>query len=225
MKILQPIAIIASLLLLFSCTSNATSEESPISGMVKDGLRVLSVEIGNTDLEYTVYRGDYIVFEFSKAGNYNFTVEALEIDDFMPKPETEKPYVKMKKSGDYAFKLGEQSGLIHVLEFSEPHYKELTADEASEILSNTSPFLLDVRTSGEYDSGHIEGANLLPVQILSENLDKLEQYKNEDILLYCQSGNRSTVAAKILIDAGFTNIYNLRYGIGDWIKKGHSVVK
>jgi len=225
MKILQPISIIASFLLLFSCTSDAGSEESPISGELQDGLRILSVEIGNDDLEYTVYRGDYIVFDFSKAGNYQFIVPSLEIDALMPKPETEKPYVKMKKSGDYAFTLGEQSGQIHVLEFTEPHYREITASEASEILANTSPFLLDVRTQGEFDFGHIEGADLLPVQLLSQNLDKLEQYKNEDILLYCQSGNRSTVAAQILIDAGFTNIYNLRYGIGDWIKKGHPVEK
>jgi rhodanese-related sulfurtransferase len=41
------------------------------------------------------------------------------------------------------------------------------------------------------------------------------------ILIYCATGNRSTVASRILADLGFKRIYNLRYGVYDWARKGH----
>ena len=215
--------IIPFLFIFISSCMAKPADNSSLSGMIEDGLRILSVDEGSTELDFTIYRGDYIVFDFEKAGSYNFTVPSLEIDTIIPKSETEKPYVKMKESGEYSFTLGEREGIIRVLELVEPHYRELTAAEASNLLANTDPVIIDVRTPGEFENAHIAGAELLPVQVLADNLDKIMQYKDEDILLYCQSGNRSTVAAKILIDSGFTNISNLRYGIGDWIRKGNPV--
>lgn len=45
------------------------------------------------------------------------------------------------------------------------------------------------------------------------------------ILVYCATGNRSTVAAKILIDNGFKRIFNLRQGISGWERDKHPVVQ
>lgn len=223
MKYIKILSAIAIMSVNFSCSSQVADEGSDISGRLDDGLRILTVGNENDNLEFTVYRGDYIVFEFEEKGEFEFQIPALDINTTMPGPQGEKSYVKMKEAGEYSFKLGQKSGILSVLDLTEPNYREITAQEARDLLSNTDPFLLDVRTSGEYENAHISGASLLPVQILAENLSLLEKYKNEDILIYCQSGNRSTVAAKILLDAGFTNIYNLRYGIGDWIRKGHPV--
>jgi rhodanese-related sulfurtransferase len=223
MKSLKIIFLLTLFISTLSCSAQSAKDVSLISGKIKDGLRTLTVEKGNENLTFTVYRGDYIVFDFKEAGLYEIKIPAMEIETVMPKAETEKPYIKMKNSGEYAFTIGNREGLIKVLEFSEPHYQELTAAQASDLLGNTDPLILDVRTEGEYVTGHIQGANLLPVQIISQNLKQLEQFKNRDILIYCQSGNRSNVAATILIDAGFTNIYNLRNGIGDWIKNDYPV--
>lgn len=225
MKKLTVLIISIILISLFSCNSKVQAGEADISGSVESGLRILPIDSGNGDLNYTVYRGDYIVFDLPDSGRYEFTVSDLEISETLPKPETEKPYVKMKKSGEYSFTLGNRTGTIKVIELEEPNYTELTAAEASELMANTDPLIIDVRTEGEYAISRIEGAKLLPVQLISGNLDKLQQFKDEDILLYCQSGNRSTVAARIMLDGGFTNIYNLRYGIGDWASKGFPVEK
>jgi rhodanese-related sulfurtransferase len=50
-------------------------------------------------------------------------------------------------------------------------------------------------------------------------------YRNQDVLIYCATGNRSTVAAKILIDHGFKRIFNLRQGISGWEREQYPVVK
>jgi len=223
MKLLKMLFVIPLMLLLVSCTSQSEGQKNGISGRIENGLRILPVNRDNAELEYTVFRGDYIVFDFEEKGSYEMNIPSLEISTFMPKPDTEKPYIKMKQSGEFSFVLGQSKGIIKVIELTEPNYTELTAQETSDLLANTDPIIIDVRTNGEYEVSHLRGANLLPVQILSENLDRIEQYKNDDILLYCKSGNRSTVAAKILLDAGFTKIYNMRHGIGDWIRNGHPV--
>ena len=103
-------------------------------------------------------------------------------------------------------------------------YVEVTAKEANELIKSVNPFILDVRTDAEYATGHIPNSTVIPVQILSENLDKLEEYKDMPIFVYCRSGNRSTTASKILIEEGFTKVYNLKNGIGDWQNQGLPIV-
>jgi rhodanese-related sulfurtransferase len=189
---------------------------APISGTLENGLRMLDVPQIDTELVYTIYRGDYIVFDFSDEGSHAFWVPDLSIDQPMPRPASEKPYVKMSKSGDFPFSLGSNKGIFHVIELVDAQYRELSAVDAFEMINNVQPLIIDVRTPSEYSAGHIPGANLLPVQVFAENIGKLEQYKDENILIYCASGNRSTVAAKMLLDSGFTKIHNLRQGIGGW---------
>ena len=209
-----------SLVTLFSCSAEGSNE---VSGTIDGGLRVLQVQDKTADLEFTIYRGDYIVFDFENDGTYKFKVPELDVDTIMPAPEAEKSYIKMKKSGDYSFTLGSRNGVFHVLELVDASYHEVTAAEAEALIKNVNPIIIDVRTSGEYQSGHLSDSELLPVQVFADNIANLEKFKNEDILLYCASGNRSTVAARMLIDAGFTKVYNLRSGIGDWARKGHPV--
>lgn len=221
MKVIN-LLILSLFVLVFPLSAMGGSEDETtgVSGTIEGGLRLLQVEDGESELEFTIYRGDYIIFNFETAGSYEFKMPGLEIDEVMPKPSSEKPYVKMKKSGDYSFTLGERRGVFHVLELEASSYHELAADEAAALINNVNPVIIDVRTEGEYTSGHIPGANLLPVQVFADNLGKLEKFKDDDILLYCASGNRSTVAAKMLIDAGYSKVYNLRRGIGDWTRNG-----
>ncbi len=201
----------------FSCTAEGST---PMSGTLKGGLRYLPVESGREALEYRVYRGDYIVFDLEPGRKAAFTLPSQNTEFTLPRPEGETPYIKMKDSGTFPFTLDGKPGVLNVIELTESHYTELASRDAADFIGNTSPLILDVRTEGEYARGHIAGAELIPVQILSDNLDRLKDYKDRDILVYCASGNRSTVASRLLIDAGFQRVYNLRYGIGDWINKG-----
>ncbi|WP_282783619.1 rhodanese-like domain-containing protein [Phaeodactylibacter xiamenensis] len=77
--------------------------------------------------------------------------------------------------------------------------------------------LLDVRTPDEYNAGHIEGAELINffdedfVQQVESRFDK-----DEPLMLYCRSGNRSAKATAKLKAVGFKEIYDLKGGYKNW---------
>lgn len=68
--------------------------------------------------------------------------------------------------------------------------------------------VIDVRTPGEYATGHYTGAVNIPVQELESRLAEVGSDKKKAIVVYCASGMRSAQAAKILTAAGFTDVTN-----------------
>jgi phage shock protein E len=66
--------------------------------------------------------------------------------------------------------------------------------------------VIDVRTEAEWDTGHLEGALHIEWQDILNISSDIQ--KDEEIFLYCRSGNRSGKATKILIDAGYLNAKN-----------------
>ena len=74
-------------------------------------------------------------------------------------------------------------------------------------LVNEGAIILDVRTKGEYGSGHIKGSVNIPVDQLNKNLQKFKD-KKRPIITCCESGMRSASAKGILTSNGFTNVYN-----------------
>lgn len=79
--------------------------------------------------------------------------------------------------------------------------------------------LLDVRSAGEFQRGHIQKATLIPVEVLSKNLSKLQKEKNKKIIVYCQTGSRSVRASRILVKNGFTPL-NVKGGFVKWNEEG-----
>jgi len=73
--------------------------------------------------------------------------------------------------------------------------------------------ILDVRTKGEFESGHIRGAVNIPLDKLHVNMNKLKG-KNKAIITCCASGSRSATAKGVLTNNGFTNVHNG----GSWLK-------
>ena len=66
--------------------------------------------------------------------------------------------------------------------------------------------VIDVRTEAEWDTGHLEGALHIEWQDILKVPSDIQ--KDEEIFLYCRSGNRSGKATKILIEAGYVNAKN-----------------
>jgi len=92
----------------------------------------------------------------------------------------------------------------------------ISPEEAKEnINENSEIILLDVRTPSEYESEHIEGAVLLPLDQINEKASEVIPDKEEIYYVYCRSGNRSATAAQLLVDMGYENVYDLG-GIIDW---------
>lgn len=69
--------------------------------------------------------------------------------------------------------------------------------------------LLDVRTPGEFGSGHLDGAKNIPVGQLPQRIGDVDRDKDEDIVVYCRSGGRSSRAKRILEKEGFTAVHDL----------------
>ncbi|MDO9039838.1 MAG: rhodanese-like domain-containing protein [Bacteroidota bacterium] len=74
-------------------------------------------------------------------------------------------------------------------------------------LMKEGAIILDVRTKGEYGSGHIRGSVNIPVEQLHKNLQKFKD-KKRTIITCCESGMRSSSAKGILKSSGFINVHN-----------------
>lgn len=110
--------------------------------------------------------------------------------------------------------------------------KNVNVEEAKKMVEKDDVFVLDVRTPSEFNSSHVKGATLIPVtnasgsglspdNLLEARVDEVP--KNKKILVYCRSGHRSVSASKILINAGYEQVYNMEGGINAWIAAGYPV--
>jgi phage shock protein E len=101
--------------------------------------------------------------------------------------------------------------------------RHLDAKAFAQVMNQTGTVLLDVRTPAEYATGHIAKATNLDVQASTfasriASLDKSASYA-----LYCHSGNRSGVAGRQMIAAGFTTVVDLAGGVGAWTAAGNQL--
>ena len=95
-------------------------------------------------------------------------------------------------------------------------YYQITQDEAKEMMKkDDGHIIVDVRRQDEYDNGHIPEAVLIPNESISTTPPAELPDKDQVILIYCRSGNRSKQAAQKLADMGYNNIYEFG-GINTW---------
>lgn len=91
----------------------------------------------------------------------------------------------------------------------------INAESAYELMQTEEVIVLDVRTTDEFNSGHIENAINLDVSYIKDEIPDILPDKNAKILIYCRSGNRSYQAALKLDKLGYTNIYDFG-GLNTW---------
>ncbi len=103
---------------------------------------------------------------------------------------------------------------------------EVTAKELQVELAKTRnrPNLLDVRTMGEWKQCAIKNSALLPVSLLSRQVDTLQFDKDEPIVAICRSATRSIGAVRLLKAAGYTNVRQLQGGIMAWQKLNYPTI-
>ena len=83
--------------------------------------------------------------------------------------------------------------------------------------------LIDVRTQDEFDLGHIDSAINLDFYSETFQNEILSLRKNEKIVLYCRTNNRSSKTATILKENGYKDISVIRGGITEWVKNGNDI--
>ena len=103
--------------------------------------------------------------------------------------------------------------------------KEVSAVEAVQLINRRDAVVLDVRTAAEYAGGHITGARNIPEAQLAERVKELERFMARPIVVSCASGARSVRATAVLQKHGFTEVVNLRGGMGAWQQAGMPLEK
>ena len=115
--------------------------------------------------------------------------------------------------------------LMGLLSCHNLHAQEgLSSAEFEKRINTQKPQLLDVRTSGEYQSGHLKNslqADWLNKDQFADRIKYIDKFK--PLLVYCASGVRSGAAAKWLLDNGFKDVQNLKGGLIAWKQEGKSV--
>lgn len=92
--------------------------------------------------------------------------------------------------------------------------KNVSGSEAAKLIKeNKNLVILDVRTEGEYNSGHIKGSKLMPVSEIASRIGELEKYRHRPILVHCASGGRSPKAVRVLLKNKFGPIYHMNHGL------------
>ena len=98
-------------------------------------------------------------------------------------------------------------------------FKGVNTDEAVRLF-NDDAFMLDVRTAGEYKEGFIGEATNISSNEINSKLGHLPADKDKPIVVYCQTGARSSRVAGILAKNGYSQVYNLAGGITAWQNAG-----
>jgi len=103
----------------------------------------------------------------------------------------------------------------------EVSFENITAVQLSEMLDNKDFFFVNVHSPY---IGEIKGTDeFIFLSDIKDNLDKFPNDKNAKIVVYCQSGGMSRIAAQKLTDLGYTNVLNLSGGMIGWKKAGYEL--
>jgi rhodanese-related sulfurtransferase len=101
----------------------------------------------------------------------------------------------------------------------------VTAEEFLSLSDTTNHVILDVRTSREYEAGHLDQALLIDIHAddFTQTINSLDQ--EQTYYVYCQSGYRSISAVRKMRKKGFSKAYNIRGGIRQLKRNGVNLVK
>ena len=96
-------------------------------------------------------------------------------------------------------------------------YNEIDSTKTIELVNETKETLvIDVRGADAYAKGHLANAINIPFDEFEGKISDLEGYKDQTIVLICNTGNKSGKAGKMLVDKGFTKVYNAEDGMEEY---------
>ena len=101
--------------------------------------------------------------------------------------------------------------------------EQVSVDQLKDQIANRELQIVDVRRPTEYSNGHVPRAMNAPLSSLDRTIDQLPLHKDKPTAVICAGGYRSSAAASLLQQQGFTNLINVAGGTGAWINAGYPV--
>ncbi len=112
---------------------------------------------------------------------------------------------------------------LKLVEKAKKHIREIDIITLKKKLDhNEKTFLVDVREDNEWEKGKIPKSIHLGKGIIERDIENTITDKNSEIILYCGGGYRSALAAEVIQQMGYTNVYSLAGGIRAWRDAGYS---
>jgi rhodanese-related sulfurtransferase len=104
-------------------------------------------------------------------------------------------------------------------------YTTIGTDEAKRRI-DAGTLVIDVRQPREWNSGHIAGATLIPldgIYSFGKALQDLHLPEDKEVIFVCAMGQRSATASEIALVAGLKNVYNLANGMNGWLSRRYPI--
>jgi len=115
-------------------------------------------------------------------------------------------------------------GFLKLVDDAKSRIKEVpVADTRDRLVANTSSRLIDVREDDEWRAGHAAGAEHLGKGIIERDIEATVPDKSTEVILYCGGGYRSALAADVLQQMGYSNVWSMAGGWKAWKDSGAPV--
>ena len=115
-------------------------------------------------------------------------------------------------------------GFLKLVNESKSRIKEVTVDDTQQRLKDDpSVKLIDVREDNEWNAAHASGSTHLGKGIIERDIEANVPDKATEIILYCGGGFRSALAADVLQNMGYTNVYSMAGGWKAWKDSGAAI--
>lgn len=115
-------------------------------------------------------------------------------------------------------------GFLKVVNAAKTRIREVTVEETRQRISeNPKAKLIDVREDNEWQQGYAAGAEHLGKGIIERDIEALIPDKSTELILYCGGGFRSALAADVLQQMGYTNVFSMAGGWKAWKDSGADI--
>jgi len=117
-------------------------------------------------------------------------------------------------------------GFLKLVNDAKSRIREVSVAETRERMAASSGVrLIDVREDNEWQAAHASGAVHLGKGIIERDIEATVPNKSTEVILYCGGGFRSALAADVLQDMGYTNVFSMAGGWKAWNDSGAPIEK
>ena len=88
--------------------------------------------------------------------------------------------------------------------------------DVTRLMNQGGTLVLDIREAEDFATGHLPRARHIPMSQLSSRVEEIGKYKDKTVIVTCRTGARAGAASRLLKQAGFKNVFELRGGLNAW---------